>query len=116
MGGGIGAYLIRDSAMQTYKLVDFLPELAVQLSADLRLAERPDLANEVPELLIVDRCRRCLPACSAFYCKPVSRSETSESLVLHHGAIVGVKSGRIVRIETLQPGVGEVLRNLFPPE
>ena len=51
-------------------LADTLPELALELERLLAKAGKPDLAAQVPGLVIVDRCRCGDDFCSSFYTQP----------------------------------------------
>jgi hypothetical protein len=95
-----------------------LPEIAKIVEAELRRMREKDLAAQVRELRIYGRCRCGAPPCGTFYCVPYE--EYAELLRKHLyrdiGTLVGVAKGRIVRVETLDDRVDEILDRLFPED
>lgn len=56
--------------MNQFKLKEFFPELVLELEYLLRQEEEYQLAEQVPELWIVDRCRCKEYFCGMFYTVP----------------------------------------------
>jgi hypothetical protein len=89
------------------RLVDALPELAYELEALLRLQGESELAVQVPELRIVDRCRCGDDFCATFYIQPKpveSYGSKHRSIALEPKEgmlIIDVDDGKIVCVEVL---------------
>src|SRR6267154_1117645 len=92
---------------------ELFPELAKHVLHDLRGLKRTDLAAQVMNLRIVDRCRCGSKACGTFYTQEAEsrkRMPTHRTdIVLECGAILTEMDGMIVGIETLDPQVNEAL-------
>jgi hypothetical protein len=95
---------------------ELFPKLANQIFRDLLKLKRNDLAEQVMSLRIIDRCRCGAEACGTFYTEDAEprRRRRGADLTLHCGASVTEAGGKIVRIETLDPQVEEVLRRVIP--
>jgi hypothetical protein len=97
---------------------DLFPDLAKQLVRDLRKLKRTDLAEQVMNLRIVDRCRCGSEPCGTFYTQETeSRQRMAKhatDIMLKCGAILTEAQGRIVEIQTLDPQVDDVLRQVIP--
>ena len=97
---------------------ELLPDLAEQIFHDLRQLKRNDLAGQVMNLRIVDRCRCGSEACGTFYTQEAEfrkRTPThGNDIMLNCGANVTEVDGRIVEIETLDPQVNRTLCRLIP--
>ena len=97
---------------------ELFPELAKQILHDLRRLKRSDLAAEMMNLRVVDRCRCGEPVCGTFYTQDADlrkRIGTSGiDIMLECGATVTEVKGRIVEIETLDPQVTEMLCRVIP--
>lgn len=97
-------------------LRDVLPELVKQLRVSLRKAGYRDLSEQVQELRVYGRCCNASP-CGRFYCAP----EDERRALWRRGIAAGVPGvdvmiarGRIIEVETLDPDVDMVLRQIFP--
>jgi hypothetical protein len=88
-------------------LVNVLPELAREVEQLLKNQGKFDLAAQVLELVIVDRCRCGDSFCASFYTQPKPRAaygpnhdsfdlDASEGMLL-----LDVVSGKIVHVEVL---------------
>jgi hypothetical protein len=97
---------------------ELFPELAKQILHDLRRLKRNDLAAEMINLRVVDRCRCGEAVCGTFYTQDADlrkRIGTSGiDIMLECGATVTEVKGRIVEIETLDPQVTEMLCRVIP--
>jgi hypothetical protein len=97
---------------------ELFPELAKQILRDLRRMKRTDLAAQVMNLRVVDRCRCESEACGTFYTQEAeSRNGTATrgiSIMLECGANVTEAAGVIVAVETLDRQVNEALRRVIP--
>jgi len=97
---------------------ELFPELADQVRRDLRKLKRIDLAEQVMQLRIVDRCRCGSEACGMFYTEGVEfrRQNTKQraDLMLQSGASISEAHRKIVEIETLDPQVERALRRIIP--
>ena len=88
-------------------LREVLPQLAEELATQLEGEDEPQLANQVPSLRIVDRCRCGDDFCATFYTAPKPKGAYGEghetiALELENGYLnVDVVSGRIVCVEVL---------------
>ena len=65
---GWGAGITTDTV--THFLIDVLPQLAAELASQLRAQGEDSLADSVPGLCIVDRCRCGDEFCATFYTEP----------------------------------------------
>jgi hypothetical protein len=95
--------------------IDVLPELVKLLQRDLIQGGRQDLAHSVTELRIYRRCD-CPQRCGTFYCLPSQDlprdGENASDLV---GTVtITVAGDRILRVETLDSTVDDVLDPFFP--
>lgn len=88
-------------------LQDALPDLADELTALLRSQNERDLAEQVPQLQLVDRCRCGDDFCATLYTAPKPRGAygpNHESLSLNPSSgllILDLVDGKIVCIEIL---------------
>lgn len=105
--------------MQPIFLRTALPELAAELEHLLRGEGKAELADQVPGLEIVGRCRCGDGFCSTFYtrgsanaCNPIPETIALEP---RHGVIhVDAISGKITSVEVLyRPDVEEKLASLM---
>ena len=102
-------------------LVDALPALANELAQLLNKARRPDLAAQVPELRIVDRCNCEDDFCATFYTQPKPIGSYGPGLSClelepdQGMVILDVVSGRIATVEVLyRDEVRRALREAVP--
>jgi len=97
---------------------ELFPELARLILRDLRRLKRNDLAKQVANLRIVDRCRCGSGACGTFYTQETEFRKLIKmhgiDIMLECGANVTELNGRIVEIEALDPQVEESLRRIIP--
>ena len=97
---------------------ELFPELAKHILQDLRRLKRNDLAAEMMNLRVVDRCRCGEAICGTFYTQDADLRErigaSGIDLMLECGATITELKGRIVRIETLDPQVTETLCRVIP--
>ena len=97
---------------------ELFPELAKHILRDLRRLKRNDLAAQVMNLRVVDRCRCGEAACGTFYTQGTESRRRMPTLgtdiMLDCGAIVTEVHGRIVEVETLDPKVNETLCRVIP--
>jgi hypothetical protein len=97
---------------------ELFPELASRILRDLRRLKRTDLAEQVANLSIVDRCRCGSEACGTFYTQADEfrnrLPKHGTDIMLECGANVTEVNGKIVEIETLDPQVDETLRRVLP--
>ena len=103
--------------MQADPLVsELLPELAKKLQADLHRIRRGDLADEIAELRILDRCRCGSASCRTFYCRlPYTRCGAKYSEVpLKCGVVLGIKRGHIASLQIVNPIVRALLEKVMP--
>jgi hypothetical protein len=88
-------------------LVDTLPELALELEQLLAKAGKPELAAQIPGLVIVDRCRCGDNFCSSFYTQPKPEGRWGPDhdcldLDAEEGMVVlDVVAGTIAQVEVL---------------
>jgi hypothetical protein len=88
-------------------LVDIFPELSVELANLLRVSGEYDLAEQIPRLHVLDRCRCGDDFCATFYTQPQPKGAYGPGLravVLEPTAghlIIDVLDGAIVQIEVL---------------
>jgi hypothetical protein len=99
-------------------VAELFPELAKQIVLDLRGLKRNDLAAQVMNFSVVDRCRCGAAACGTFYTEGTDSRRRmprrGTAIILDCGAIVTEVGGRIVEIETLDPKVNETLCRVIP--
>jgi len=97
---------------------ELFPELAKQIFHDLRRLKRYDLAADVMNLRVVDRCRCGESVCGTFYTQDAELRKrigtNGIDIMLDCGATVTEAKGRIVQIETLDPYVTETLCRVIP--
>ena len=108
-------------AMKSMLLTEILPAFAVELEHLLRKEGEVDLAAQVPELVIVDRCRCGDDFCASFYTEAKPKRaygpghrccelEPSEGML-----ILDIVAERIVHIEVLNRSeVRERLLTVLP--
>ena len=95
------------SQSQPPKLLDVLPELVRELQALLRNHGESELAIQVQELRIVDRCRCGDDFCGTFYAQPRPKdawgaSHRNVSLSPEKGMLIlDVVDGKIACVEAL---------------
>jgi hypothetical protein len=70
-----------------------LPDFADELTALLVAAGKQDLAAQVPELEIVDRCRCGDDFCATFYTRPKPQGSYGAG---HQNIVLGPKSGELI--------------------
>jgi hypothetical protein len=102
-------------------LTDALPELAHELERLLRAQNEPELAAQVPELRIVDRCRCGDDFCATFYVQPTpvgSYGPTHRNVALEPERgmlILDIADGKIACVEVLyRDGIRRTLESLMP--
>lgn len=99
-------------------LTDVFPALARQILLDLRKLKRLDLADQIKTLEIVGRCRCGRDHCGTFHTMPLAERQKfrgdSGAMFPMCGAILTEAKGHIVNIETLDPQVESILRQLIP--
>jgi hypothetical protein len=99
-------------------LPELFPELAKEIFHDLRRLKRHDLAAQVMDLRVVDRCRCGETVCGTFYTQGANLRKRigthGTDIMLECGANVTEVDGTIVEIETLDPKVTESLRMEIP--
>jgi hypothetical protein len=107
--------------MSDLALADVLPDFAAELIRLLNAAGREDLAGQVTELPLLDRCRCSEPFCATLYAipRPVgSWGEGFENLEIEspNGQIIlDIVHGRIAAIEALdRPVLREALIRSLP--
>jgi hypothetical protein len=97
---------------------DLFPALASQVCRDLRRLKRADLAEQLSDLRVRDRCRCGSEVCGTFYTEDTKFERRPKqrvaSRILRCGAIIHEAGGRIVEIETLDPAVNTELLRLMP--
>jgi len=95
------------NSFQQPRLVDVLPEFATELKSLLKDSNRCELAEQVDDLTIVDRCRCEDSFCASFYTQPKPEGtyghphatiplEPKDVMLL-----VDTADGRIVHVEIL---------------
>ena len=88
-------------------LADILPEFALELERLLARVGAPELAAQVPGLMVVDRCRCEDSFCSSFYTQPKPEGRYGPGhdcldLDADEGMVVlDVVAGAIVHVEVL---------------
>ena len=103
------------------RLVEVLPELAVELTTLLEASNQHELAGQVPGLVIFDRCRCGDSFCASFYTQP----KPNGAYVGDHGTIdldategmilVDVVDTQIAHVEVLyRDEIRETLRSRIP--
>jgi hypothetical protein len=93
---------------------EVLPELAKTLRASLRRDGQPRLAEQISELRIYGRCDCGLVDCGTFYCLPPEERRRLRGFGDGTYDPVIVAKGKIVEVHLLDPGIADVLRQLFP--
>jgi hypothetical protein len=98
-------------------LANAFPQLAKDIARELRLIGRDDLAEQAKGLRIFERCRCGADRCGTFFTTfswiPEGNTSGTTDVLLGNGVIV--TAGKIIsRIETVDPEVNAVLRELFP--
>jgi len=97
---------------------EVFPELAKEILHDLRRLKRNELAAEMTNLRVVDRCRCGEAVCGTFYTEDADLRKrfgaSGIDIMLECGSTVTELKGRIVRIETLDPQVTEMLCQVIP--
>ena len=89
------------------QLIEILPSLALELEQLFKKQGEPELAAQVPQLAIVDRCRCGDDFCSSFYTQPKPEGgygpghrcldlDAAEGMLL-----VDVVEGKIAHVEVL---------------
>lgn len=96
-----------------------LPEIATELARGFHRAGRPDLAEQVERLELVDRCPCSDGFCATFYTQPNESwdGRVVERFVLEMPGLTCLHSvdGVVARVELLRrPEVRDQLRALFP--
>ena len=114
-------YLTRQHAKIIFVKVEplfreMVPNLAKQLEADLRRIGRLDLAKELTELGIIDRCRCGSRFCRTFYCRQrATRCGLKYSHIeLKCGVKLGVSRGHIASIQIISPAIRAILDKTIP--
>jgi hypothetical protein len=98
-------------------LAETLPDFALELEQLLAIAGKPELAAQIPGLVILDRCRCEDDFCSSFYTQPKPEGhygpghncmdlDAGEGMVL-----LDVVAGKIAYVEVLN--CDDVRRNLM---
>lgn len=103
------------------KLTEILPLLALDLERLLKNQREIELAAQVPQLAIVDRCRCGDDFCSSFYTQPKPQGHYGPT---HRGIdldaaegvlLVDVVAGKIAHVEVLnRPDIRGQLLAAFP--
>jgi hypothetical protein len=62
-----------DQSKKNLRVADVLPKLATELQALLLEEGKPELAAQVPDLQIVERCRCGDDFCATFYSQPIPK-------------------------------------------
>src|SRR5260370_20086734 len=95
---------------------NLLPKLAKESHADLHRIRRNDLAEEIAELRILDRCQCGSASCRTFYCRlPYTRCGAKYShLPLKCGVVLGIKRGHIASLQIVNPTVSALLDKAIP--
>jgi hypothetical protein len=89
------------------RLVEVLPELAVELRTLLEASNQHELAGQVPGLVIFDRCRCGDSFCASFYTQPkpdgayIGELYTIEVEPKEGMILVDVLNTRIAHVEVL---------------
>lgn len=103
------------------KLVDALPLLAKEIQGLLTKANEHELATQVNELRIVERCSCEDDFCASFYTQPKPKGSYGPghrniALEAENGMLIlDVVPGRIMQIEVLyRDEIRSALRALFP--
>ena len=103
------------------RLSDTIPPLANELADLLADSEHPELASQVPELEIVERCRCGDDFCSTFYTAPPPKGAWGEGhwslpLTPESGMIMlDLVADRIVSVEVLyRPEIQRALLAALP--
>jgi hypothetical protein len=91
---------------ESIKLADALPDLTAELDELLKTEGLPDLCQELPNLVIHDRCRCGDDFCASFYTAlrqaPFGPDHYTIALLPMDGMInIDVAGGKIVQIEVL---------------
>jgi hypothetical protein len=100
-------------------LKDALPQVAQELAHGFHLEGRDDLAEQVAQLELVDRCSCTDDFCASFYTQPRMSWEGKkvERFILRMPGLfcLNTVNGVVAHVELLQrPEVRERLRELFP--
>lgn len=102
-------------------LADVLPEFATELQQLLTEKGEPELASQVPNLAIFDRCRCKDDICATFYTHPkpdgaFGSGHRNVALTPNEGMLIlDVVGGEIACVEVLdRPDVREKLLSLVP--
>jgi|ERR1700675_3178882 len=98
-------------------LVDMFPELSVELEQLLRVSSEHALAEQIPGLRVLDRCRCGDDFCATFYTRPKPKGPYgpgSRTVALEPNTgylIVDVVDGSVATVEVLYRD--EIRRNLL---
>jgi hypothetical protein len=104
-------------------LMERLPAFAVELEELLRDAGEMELASQVPQLWIVNRCRCGDDFCATFHVRyrfdqPAKRVQVNKTVALDalEGVVnVDVENGKIVTVEALyREDIRSAILTLFP--
>jgi hypothetical protein len=102
-------------------LTDTLPTFAAELRQLLIEKGEPELAAQVPGLMILDRCRRGDANCGTFYAEPKPEGSFGPGhrnvvLTPDEGTVIlDVVAGQIACVEVLdRPDIREKLLGVFP--
>ncbi len=103
------------------RLSDMLPELVVELEMLFRKERKPELANQVASLELVDRCRCGDDFCATVYSVSKPKGAWGEDhytlpLTPEKGMlIIDILNGKIAEIEILfRPEIREKVLKLLP--
>lgn len=101
-----------------FRLDEAMPDVAEELHLCFRKVNRPDLAEQVWELEIVDRCPCDDDFCATFYTQPNEpwHGKVERFVPDIPGLIcVHIVNGHVARVELLdRPDVRDQLRKWFP--
>jgi hypothetical protein len=92
---------------------EVLPEFAQKLRTSLLRMRQPQLAEQVPELRIYGRCDCGMADCSTVYCVPPDERERLRGFGDDTYDPVTVAKGKIVSVQTLDPEIHAILKQLF---
>ena len=107
--------------MSDLAITQALPEFAEELRVSLRAQQRPDLASQIEQLSIVERCRCGDSFCATFYTAPPPEGaygpgfEDLEVDVNTGWVILDLVDGKIQCVEVLfRPDVQGPLHQVLP--
>jgi hypothetical protein len=75
------------------RVAEVFPEFCVELVALVSSSERPDLASQIPDLPVVDRCRCGQDNCAHFYTAPPPKGSYGPG---HGNVLLGASRGLVI--------------------